>query len=235
MTTPSTARRLTLEAVVIIASILAAFAIDTWWDGRQEDRRQEALLRAIASDVRGMQDEGARVRGLWLQALDATEKVLAAGESRLTSADAPRVDSILRDLVLTPTFDAPTGALDALLRSDLGEVQSSSLVQSTTRLRAHIADLEREQQYLDTAAIEAWQYLATLGIDIPSLGLSWSTGRPNPVEQKLSPGWSRIGDPTLRASVYTEWIYLTNCLGVLDSIESELGALETELATRLDS
>ena len=108
MSTPSTARRLTLEAVVIIASILAAFAIDTWWDGRQEDRRQEALLRAIASDVRGMQDEGARVRALWRQALHATENILAAGETRLTSADAPRVDSLLRGLVLTPTFDAPT-------------------------------------------------------------------------------------------------------------------------------
>ena len=235
MSNPSTARRLTLEAVVIIASILTAFAIDTWWEGRQEDRRQEALLRAIVSDVRGMQDEGARVRASWVQALDATEKVLAAGESRLTSADAPRVDSILRDLVLTPTFDAPTGALDALLRSDLGEVRGSTIVESTTRLRAHLANLEREQQYLDTVAIEGWHYLATLGIDLPSLGLSWNTGRPNPVEQELSPGWSQIGDPTLRASVYTEWIYLTNCLGILDSIEAELGALEAELAAQLDS
>ena len=234
MSTPSTARRLTLEAVVIIASILAAFAIDAWWEGRQEDRRQGALLRAIASDVQGMRDEGVRVRASWLRALDATEKVLAAGGTRLTSADAPRVDSLLRDLVLTPTFDAPTGALDALLRSDLGEVQSSTIVQSTTRLRAHLANLEREQQYLDGVAIEAWRHVGNLGIDLPSLGLSWSTGRPNPVERKLSRGWGEIGDPTLRASVYLEWIYLTNCLGILDSIESELGALETELVTRLD-
>jgi hypothetical protein len=235
MSPPSTARRLTLEAVVITASILAAFAIDTWWDGRQEDRRQEALLRAIASDVRGMQDEGIRVRSSWLRALDATEKVLAAGEAPLTSADAPRVDSVLRDLVLTPTFDAPTGALDALLRSDLGEIRSSTLVESTTRLRAHLANLEREQQYLDTVAIEGWQYLAKLGIDLPSLGLSWDTGRPNPVELEPSVGWSRLDDPTLRASVYAEWIYLTNCLGILDSIEAELGAIETQLVTRLDS
>jgi hypothetical protein len=235
MSTPSTARRLTLEAIVIIASILAAFAIDTWWEGRQEDRRQEALLRAIASDVQGMRDEGARVRGLWEEALYATEGILAGGEAPLTSADAPRVDSLLRRLVLTPTFDAPTGALDALLRSDLGEVRGSTLVQSTTRLRAHLADLEREQQYLDTGAIEAWQHLANLGVDIPSLGLSWDTGRPDPVERKLSVGWSQLGDPTLRAYVYTEWIYVGNCLRILDRVESELGALETELAARLDS
>ena len=235
MAGPTRWSRLAVEGVVIVLSILAAFAIDTWWDGRQEDRRQEALLRAIASDVRGMRDEGARVRSLWLQALDATEGVLAAGENGLTSADAPRVDSILRGLVLTPTFDAPTGALDALLRSDLGEVRGSTIVASTTRLRGHLSDLEREQQYLDTVAIESWQYLANLGIDVPSLGLSWDTGRPNPVEVKPSVGWSQLDDPTLRASVYAEWIYVGNCLRILGWIESELSVLEAELATRLDS
>jgi hypothetical protein len=235
MSTSSTARRLTLEAVVIIASILAAFAIDTWWDGRQEDRRQDALLRAIASDVQGMQEEGDRVRASWVQALDATEKILALGDSSLTSADAPRVDSILRGLVLTPTFDAPTGALDALLQSDLGEVRGSMIVESTTRLLAHLANLEREQQYLDTKAIESWQYLAVLGIDVPSLGLSWDTGRPNPVEVEPSAGWSRLDDRTLRASVYAEWIYLGNCLRILGWIEAELGALQTELGARLGS
>ena len=47
-------------------------------------------------------------------------------------------------------------------------------------------------------------------------------------------GWSRLDDPTLRAKVYAEWIYLGNCLRILDWIESELGALEAELGARLE-
>ena len=58
-------RRVLIEGVVIVGSILLAFAIDAWWDERQErsltDRRIEALLsefeqaRAeIESEIRGV-------------------------------------------------------------------------------------------------------------------------------------------------------------------------------------
>lgn len=38
------------EAVLIVASILLAFAIDAWWDGQQEDRRRAELLAALHDD-----------------------------------------------------------------------------------------------------------------------------------------------------------------------------------------
>lgn len=38
------------EAVLIVLSILLAFAIDAWWDGRQERARRLELLQALRSD-----------------------------------------------------------------------------------------------------------------------------------------------------------------------------------------
>ncbi len=42
---------LLLEGVVIVASILLAFAIDAWWEGFRESRETRTLLESIREDV----------------------------------------------------------------------------------------------------------------------------------------------------------------------------------------
>ena len=42
---------LVAEAVLIVASILLAFAIDAWWEGQQEDEQRLELLRALRADL----------------------------------------------------------------------------------------------------------------------------------------------------------------------------------------
>jgi hypothetical protein len=43
--------RLGAESLTIVASILLAFAIDAWWDGRQAAAREADVLRALAVEV----------------------------------------------------------------------------------------------------------------------------------------------------------------------------------------
>ena len=43
-------RWLALESTAIIISILLAFSIDAWWEGRQDDLRREALIQALKLD-----------------------------------------------------------------------------------------------------------------------------------------------------------------------------------------
>ena len=42
--------RFSFEGVLIVASILAAFSIDAWWDGQQEARLQTELVSALKLD-----------------------------------------------------------------------------------------------------------------------------------------------------------------------------------------
>jgi len=44
-------KRLATESVIIVGSILLAFAIDAWWDERQEQRAQVERLRRVAAEV----------------------------------------------------------------------------------------------------------------------------------------------------------------------------------------
>ena len=42
--------RVFLEGAVIVASILLAFGIEAWWDGRQERAEERDALEALAAD-----------------------------------------------------------------------------------------------------------------------------------------------------------------------------------------
>ena len=45
--------RLVAEGAVIVVSILLAFAVDAWWDSRQERAREDAYLRELVVDLEG--------------------------------------------------------------------------------------------------------------------------------------------------------------------------------------
>ncbi len=44
--------RVFVEGVVIVVSILLAFGLQAWWDGRQEREEQEAYLTAVSGELR---------------------------------------------------------------------------------------------------------------------------------------------------------------------------------------
>ena len=44
-------KRLVLEATAIVASILLAFAIDAWWDDRQDRKEESAVLKRLLVDL----------------------------------------------------------------------------------------------------------------------------------------------------------------------------------------
>jgi hypothetical protein len=74
--------RVVVEGLVIVGSILLAFGIQAWWDGRQEEERIRNHLLAIASEV-----EGARAT---LQvSIDQRQHRTAAIHSLLLAMGAP--------------------------------------------------------------------------------------------------------------------------------------------------
>ena len=58
----SRVRRLLAESAVIIASILAAFAVDAWWEQIGEDEQARAFLEALVDDFEGARADLERVR-----------------------------------------------------------------------------------------------------------------------------------------------------------------------------
>ncbi len=105
------------ESVLIIVSILAAFAIDAWWQERQEKQQEQRILAALKAEF-----ESNAERLPWY--IEFHRKSAEFGQRLLNelheagpqgSVSVPSVQLLY--LISTPSADMQQGALDAILQS----------------------------------------------------------------------------------------------------------------------
>ncbi len=109
------------DVVIVVFSILLAFAIDAWWDGRAAMDRERALVEALVTelaaatdDIQQYRDHHARV------AATASELIGLRGETRVSQEEA---DSLLGLIIIGRPY-SPSGAV---LGSLLGAEGSAGL------------------------------------------------------------------------------------------------------------
>ncbi|NNF04979.1 MAG: hypothetical protein HKN17_10995 [Rhodothermales bacterium] len=134
--------------MLIVTSILLAFAIDAAWAERGRRQDQRRAIQALH------QDFSAAAELLRQVAQDHRDGVLA-GESllRYTGPQAPSIedDSIaafIPPLIRIPYFSPSLGSLDALLSSgNLGVIESPELRMALAEFPVALAALNRTQEY----------------------------------------------------------------------------------------
>jgi hypothetical protein len=140
-------QRLLAEFAVIVAGVLIALAVDSWWERQQERNREEEYLRQLLNDF---QKSEQRLRGT----IEAETKRVGAVNSvigRALRGPLPQADSLE-----LPTgydyFEPLTGTLTALvqggdlrlLRSDsirFALIAFSSLIEETKTILRHTETL----------------------------------------------------------------------------------------------
>jgi hypothetical protein len=139
------------EGLLIIVSILLAFAVDAWWDERSARNEADEELERVYYEV--LADRPRIERSFHSQARSAAG---AAEVARiLESAGQPTVlvaDTLLRGLFQVGTYESRTPALDGLLRS--GRI---SLIEDID-VRAAIAAWERALQNASELQLRARRF-----------------------------------------------------------------------------
>jgi len=136
MTSTGSGRRLFAEAVVVVLSILLAFAIDAGWDNRQARENERAVIRGIQSELEESSQVLAASRDATTQAYDDLQRFLSAPRSELLQmSPSVAVNKVFAPLTRQFGGAIPTGALDAATGS--GELA----VISDPALRAALARL----------------------------------------------------------------------------------------------
>lgn len=157
--------RVFVEGMVIVSSILLAFGIDRWWEGRQDRGFEQEALRRLSVEFAENRDRLGEMRTPEQTAprLAALHEILQSMPGDTESVAIP--DTLLAALLGTGTFDRITPVLDGLLRSGRYELIRDPQVRETiaTWERWHAQLVEREEfqrAFVDTRLSPA---LATRG------------------------------------------------------------------------
>lgn len=140
-------KRISIEAAAIVASILFAFAIDAWWQDRQEEISDNTHLATVVKELRTHEI-------LLGEAISAHQKTLVAGATLLRgfSLDssvegASRSPQTFSELMNFYQINAPFGALETAMSSGaIPRMRNTELSSAIANWPIAIDDLLEEQR-----------------------------------------------------------------------------------------
>jgi hypothetical protein len=153
MTRLPTPLRGLIEAAVILASILLAFAIDAWWDGRQARHLQEAVISAVALEAAANSaDLNLAVDGT-MDRLARIDRFLGLTGDSGRGVPADSVISIMLALPQAEIFDPVVSAASILAETPLLDEQGIAVRAAVDRwLTALTKTLEERERLYDSRA-----------------------------------------------------------------------------------
>jgi hypothetical protein len=132
--------RVAIEVVAIVGSILLAFAIDAWWQQRQEQSQEHELIRALLDDFGQNAERVDSIGTLHRSRRLALERLLEAS-SNPASADGDSLSYWLSRLYQGHTVEVVEGTLNTLLSSgQLSLIRNDSLRVRLSEWPAAIGD-----------------------------------------------------------------------------------------------
>ncbi len=216
---PLKASRLLIESVAIVGSILLAFAIDAWWDGRSQDAQVREQRNALAAQM-------AANRQLLASTADAAQNSLRAAQQLVRligpKPTLPPQDSV--GVLINASFSSvrmlepELGAVDALLNTgafglSLDRALNDHLVTYRSTAKRFSGQLA---QFLD-AREKVIEYLATVA---PLAFVSHNTGAHEPSDFP-APLNDLLRDPRLEGSFANLAVKTNNVLRTAQSLRDQ--------------
>ena len=130
-------KRIAIEGVVIVLSILLAFAIDALWDERRERIEEAEMLHDLQQEFVGNQTALQLRMDYHSEMLATIQELLKACRQQAWSSSTLSIDEAFTYLLSPPTSDLGNGALDALITA--GRIN----VLSNTALRGRLDNWRR--------------------------------------------------------------------------------------------
>ncbi len=153
-----------LEGFVVVASILIAFAIDAWWDGRSDQAAKRALLERLQADFAEIKPELLQVQHehqLRLQSAVTLLERFSVGDKLDMTEDVDR--DVSNVFIGSRTFQPGTGAIDTFVNGEGSRlVDNDRLADLLLKWPGLLEELQEEERRLLRVATDRWTpYLAS--------------------------------------------------------------------------
>ena len=208
-------KRLIAEATAIIISILLAFAIDAWWQERDERKTEQLLLKRLQADFIEIEVALSFIADEHHEASAACITLMNFPLGEPLPA-TPEFDAMIAVTFLTSrTFNPGAGAVAAFLSSEGARlVHNQPLVDLLLAWSGMVEELQEEDSYLQKGLAERW---------IPFLKSRVSLGPYLASYGNLMGGLpAHIASPEFRKPLIVDQEFLNN---VLDRYKSQQIAL----------
>ena len=133
-------QRIGVEGIVIVASILFAFAIDAWWNDRQQHESEQVVLQTLLDDLRVKQVLLADMSSFSEAIIESAETLIRAASNKDQMLSEDAIDHLIGDTwwVNTPALwdSAPLSQL--VVGGNLALISNVELVQELAALQVAI-------------------------------------------------------------------------------------------------
>ena len=133
------------EIGIVTVGILIAFSLDQWWDNRSLARREQAHLRALASDFQQNVDSLKKLIVLEQQVSASSHELLLRSQSRQPSS-SESLSKLFARVFNSGRYEPVMGAYEALVNSaGLTLIQDDSLRAALAQFSARVNDRYAER------------------------------------------------------------------------------------------
>lgn len=150
-------KRLAAEAAAIIVSILLAFAIDAWWQDRQDSEVEQMLLSRLKADFEQMREDILFIEAEHIETSDACVALMniPPGSKVPETVETDRMVAMI--FLTSRTFNPGSGAVAAFLSSEGAKlVHNQPLADLLLAWSGVVDELQEEDSYLQKGVAERW-------------------------------------------------------------------------------
>ena len=226
-------RRILIESVAVVLSILLAFAIDAWWDTSQRRDQERALLQGLFTDFEEARSN-LRLRIATSRRLHRNAQALRILVNVGAEAESLRVpDSLLIAVIGGPTYDPATPTLDAALASgEVGLVRNAAIRREMARWQEILSDTYESEVEVRRSGADRVEPLLSRDIALGPLFdqvLGWEAGEVTlDGESLIVPSLELEG--ALAARVFYNGFAAEGLEELSATLERLLGLISAELA-----
>ena len=147
--------RFGFESALIVASILAALAVDSWWDYRKDREVEQATLTSLLNEFERNKIELKRSIDTLTRSQESAKRLLTFAGKSLSKEDEEQIWQRFYEVYDYWTFDPSTGALNSLLTAGrLDLIQDINLRTRLAGWSGLLTDLQEEEASVEFLTYE---------------------------------------------------------------------------------
>lgn len=220
------------EGLVIVASILVAFALDAWWDERVEDRRGREALVALGDELQRAQAELDSVLVLNNRLMADAGRFLTTDPEAARTMPRDSMSRVLAGMGGGMVFNPSQGATQALLAGGLDLVDDAELRARIAAWPGVLDEIAVDQDIMVEAWVKVTDARAAAGLLSRSVVLGGSAWTDEAKARQVA--MDHLGDPALREAVAGMTGAVFEVVEELDYVARELAALREQVAAALE-